>query len=158
MLLSCPTKLRRLDGTSPQLSHFCKLLCRMSSLARFLDLVCSIRSHEIHFPIILITFINLLHDPSTSISKILWHFESTMNSTGGAPLFFGIHLGPNQYLRRSSRIAARQAIEAGAWSTCGEPSQFASSHTNQVPRHASFRCDGSSCDCCSQTVSQCIEV
>ncbi|CRL23846.1 unnamed protein product [Penicillium camemberti] len=81
-----------------------------------------------------------------------------MNSTGGAPLFFGIHLGPNQYLRRSSRIAARQAIEAGAWSTCGEPSQFASSHTNQVPRHASFRCDGSSCDCCSQTVSQCIEM
>ncbi|KAF4760337.1 hypothetical protein N7455_000595 [Penicillium solitum] len=80
-----------------------------------------------------------------------------MNSTGGIRLFLGILLEPNQHLRRSSRIAERQAREAGAWSTCEELSQSAS-HTDQVPRHTSFRCDGSSCDCCSQTIAQCIEM
>ncbi|KAJ5187368.1 hypothetical protein N7449_010362 [Penicillium cf. viridicatum] len=80
-----------------------------------------------------------------------------MNNTGEASLFFGIHTEPNQHLRRSSRIAERQAREAEAWSTCGEPSQ-STSHANQVPRNASFSCDGSPCDSCSQTIAQCIEM
>lgn len=66
LLLSWQTKLHRLDGTSPQLSYFCKLLCIMSSLAQFLGLTCFIRSSGIHSLVILI---NLHRDPSTSVSK-----------------------------------------------------------------------------------------
>ncbi|KAJ5920580.1 hypothetical protein N7516_011438 [Penicillium verrucosum] len=83
-----------------------------------------------------------------------------MNSTGGTPLFLGIHLEPIQHLRRSSRIAELQirAAKERSWSTRAQPSQSAS-RTNQVPRQAaSFRCDRSSCDCCSQTIAQSIEM
>ncbi|KAJ9488096.1 hypothetical protein VN97_g5205 [Penicillium thymicola] len=82
-----------------------------------------------------------------------------MNSTGGSPLFLGIHLEPIQHLRRSSRIAERQfrAAEERAWSTRAQPSQSAS-HRNQVPRQVSFKRDGSSCDCCSRTIAQSIEM
>ncbi|KAJ5498260.1 hypothetical protein N7453_007311 [Penicillium expansum] len=83
-----------------------------------------------------------------------------MSSISEPSQFFGIHAEANQRLRLSSRIANRKAREAEqeAWSTCGEPSPPASSHTDPVLRHANFRCDGTLCKHCSLAIDQCVEM